>query len=145
MTGSAGFESSQHHLASDIEDDRADVEVLRPARVDNIARKVEDGVLKIGTPLCIPENGHLDVGIVTGIQVNQRDQERAKKGTECAVKITNASNPTLTYGRQFDHEKKLYSKLSRESIDALKKYFKDDMTDSDWRLVIKLKKVFSVI
>ena len=110
---------------------------------------VEEGVLRVGTPLCIPENGHLDVGIVTGIQVNQRDQDKAKKGTDAAVKIANASNPTLTYGRQFDHEKKLYSKLSRESIDALKAYFKDEMDkelgNDGWRLVVKMKKVYGIL
>ena len=51
----------------------------------------------------------------------------------------------MTYGRQFNAEHALYSELSRSTIDALKKYFKDDMQDADWRLVIKLKKVFSVI
>ena len=51
----------------------------------------------------------------------------------------------MTDGRQFDHNHQLLSKVNRASIDALKKYFKDDMQDADWRLVIKLKKVFSVI
>jgi translation initiation factor 5B len=36
------------------------------------------------------------------------------------------------------------SRISRESIDALKDHFKDDMTKDDWRLVIKLKKMFGV-
>ena len=76
---------------------------------------------------------------------NSKDVTTARKGTECAIRIVNASNPTMTYGRQFDDKHDLFSKLNRASIDALKKYFKDDMTDDDWRLVIKLKKVFSVI
>jgi hypothetical protein len=50
----------------------------------------------------------------------------------------------MTYGRQFDHTNALYSKLSRQSIDALKVFFKDDMTKDDWGLVVKLKKVFSI-
>lgn len=36
------------------------------------------------------------------------------------------------------------SVISRESIDALKEYFKDEMTKDDWRVVIKLKKTFNV-
>lgn len=36
------------------------------------------------------------------------------------------------------------SAVSRESIDALKQFFADDMTKDDWRLIIKLKKVFQV-
>jgi hypothetical protein len=36
------------------------------------------------------------------------------------------------------------SRLTRESIDALKNHFRDDMTKDDWRLVIKLKKTFGI-
>lgn len=36
------------------------------------------------------------------------------------------------------------SKISRKSIDLLKKHFKDDLEKDDWRLVIKLKKTFSI-
>lgn len=35
--------------------------------------------------------------------------------------------------------------MTRDSIDALKNYFKDEMEKDDWRLVIKLKKVFEII
>lgn len=107
--------------------------------------EVVEGVLKVGTPLCIPHLDFLDVGIVQSIEVNGKDMVTARKGQECAVKIVNHSNPGMTYGRQFDHNHQLFSKVNRASIDALKKYFKDDMKDADWRLVIKLKKVFSVI
>ena len=37
------------------------------------------------------------------------------------------------------------SRISRESINALKECFADEMTKDDWRLVLKLKKTFSVI
>ena len=50
----------------------------------------------------------------------------------------------MTYGRQFDHTHALYSKLTRQSIDALKMYFKDDVSKEDWGLVVKLKKVFNI-
>jgi translation initiation factor 5B len=36
------------------------------------------------------------------------------------------------------------SKLTRQSIDALKQYFKDDVSKEDWGLVVKLKKVFNI-
>jgi translation initiation factor 5B len=36
------------------------------------------------------------------------------------------------------------SRITRESIDALKVHFADDMMKDDWRLVLKLKKVFQV-
>ena len=38
----------------------------------------------------------------------------------------------------------LVSRITRESIDVLKANFRDDMTKDDWRLVIRLKKVFNI-
>ena len=43
-------------------------------------------------------------------------------------------------GRHFKPEDQLVSRISRESIDAVKNYFQDDMTNADWRLMIELKK-----
>jgi translation initiation factor 5B len=57
----------------------------------------------------------------------------------------NEGNPNITYGRQFDASHSLYSTLSRQSIDALKANFKEQLTNEDWKLVIKLKKVFNII
>jgi translation initiation factor 5B len=107
--------------------------------------EVVDGILKVGTPLCVPSLGGLHIGIVTSIEQNGREQDTAKKGTSVAIKIVNEHNPTITYGRQFDSSHSLYSTLSRASIDALKSHFKEKLEDDDWRLVVKLKKVFNII
>ena len=110
-----------------------------------IGVEVVEGILKVGTPLCVPALGGLTVGIVTSIEMNGREQETAKKGASVAIKIVNETNPTITYGRQFDASHTLYSQLSRASIDALKMHFKDKLETEDWRLVVKLKKVFNII
>lgn len=34
--------------------------------------------------------------------------------------------------------------ISKQSIEALKENFRDDMSKDDWKLVIKLKKVFGL-
>ncbi len=107
--------------------------------------EVIEGILKVGTPLCVPALGGLHVGVVTSIEQNGREQDTAKKGLSVAIKIVNESNPTITYGRQFDASHSLYSTLSRASIDALKSHFKEKLEDEDWRLVVKLKKVFNII
>jgi translation initiation factor 5B len=107
--------------------------------------EVLEGILKLGTPLCVPSLGGLHVGKVTSIESNGKEQEMARKGTSVAVKIVNEQNPTITYGRQFDSTNALYSTLTRQSIDALKENFKDKLDNEDWRLVIKLKKVFNII
>ena len=35
--------------------------------------------------------------------------------------------------------------ISRESIDAVKDYFREDLQKSDWQLMIELKKLFEII
>lgn len=105
---------------------------------------VADGVLRVGTPLCIPEKDNLVIGKVIGLEVNHKPVEVARKGQDVAVSIQ-AEDSSITYGRQFDHSNQLVSLLSRESINALKEFFRDDMKKDDWRLVIKLKKVFDII
>ena len=101
--------------------------------------------MKVGTPLCVPALGGLHVGKVASIESNGKEQETARNGMSVAVKIVNESNPNITYGRQFDASHSLYSTLSRASIDALKENFKDKLETEDWRLVVKLKKVFNII
>merc|ERR1711988_727498 len=107
--------------------------------------KVLEGVLKVGTPLCLPYKGGMKVGRVEGIESNHVSMEKLKKGMEAAVNInTNSTNPNLTYGRQFDANDTLYSEISRASIDALKEYFKDEVTKEEWKLVAKMKKIFGI-
>lgn len=48
------------------------------------------------------------------------------------------------YGRQFDYKDILVSKISRTSIDAVKQYFKEDLTKDDWKLMKRLKDVFDI-
>jgi len=107
--------------------------------------EVLEGILKVGTPLSVPALTGLHIGKVISIEANGKEQDTAKKGTAVAVKIVNESNPTITYGRQFDATHHLYSTLSRASIDALKAHFKEKLDTDDWKLVIKLKKLFGII
>mmetsp|Transcript_53471 Transcript_53471/g.73052 ORF Transcript_53471/g.73052 Transcript_53471/m.73052 type:complete len:977 (-) Transcript_53471:281-3211(-) len=154
------FDHFTRHLAQTLEEEKAKAKniavfpcliKIMPNMVFNqkdpiiCGVEVVDGILKLGTPLCIPHNGFIHVGRVTSIENNHQKVERMKKGTQCAIQISNEGNPGMTYGRQFTHEHALYSEISRSSIDALKKYFKDEMTNEEWRLLIKLKTVFSII
>ena len=47
-------------------------------------------------------------------------------------------------GRHFDESSKLYSKLTRESINMLKENFKEDVDDDGWRCAIKIKKLLQI-
>jgi translation initiation factor IF-2 len=66
-----------------------------------IGVNVTEGVLKIGTPLCIPMRDSLKIGHVQSIEVNKKPvkEARAKDGS-VAVKIH--SNDSIAYGRHFN-------------------------------------------
>ncbi|KAL7693976.1 putative small GTP-binding protein [Plasmopara halstedii] len=104
---------------------------------------VEEGIVKIGTPLVVPSAGGLYIGKVGSIEREHKEVDRAKKGASVAVRIDNESS--VMYGRHFDSKNQLVSRLTRQSIDALKENFREDLQKEDWQLVIKLKKVFDII
>uniref|UniRef100_A0A6Q2XWG8 Eukaryotic translation initiation factor 5B n=1 Tax=Esox lucius TaxID=8010 RepID=A0A6Q2XWG8_ESOLU len=107
---------------------------------------VEAGVLRQGTPLCVPTKGFVDIGIVTSIEINHKMVDSAKKGQEICVKIEPipGESPKM-FGRHFEATDILVSKITRASIDALKNWFRDEMGKSDWQLIMELKKTFEII
>lgn len=113
---------------------------------------IMEGRLKMGTPLCVitgeTRSGEpmvLDLGKVVSIQHNHEDQEEGKPGTSVAIKIEpNGEQRHILFGRHFDEKNLLYSHISRDSIDALKEEFRDEVTKNEWKTMVKLKKVFQV-
>jgi len=105
---------------------------------------VKEGVLKVGTPLIVAEKKCI-VGIVEGIENNKKqvNNVRAKDGS-VAIRIK-PHDSSLTVGRQFEEGDKLVSLITRDSINALKEFFRDDMTKDDWALIIQLKKQLEII
>ncbi|XP_077152660.1 eukaryotic translation initiation factor 5B isoform X2 [Ranitomeya variabilis] len=107
---------------------------------------VEAGQLKQGTPICVPSKNFVDIGIVTSIEINHKTVDAAKKGQEVCVKIEPipGESPKM-FGRHFEATDFLVSKITRQSIDALKNWFRDEMQKTDWQLIVELKKVFEII
>ncbi|XP_014867231.1 PREDICTED: eukaryotic translation initiation factor 5B isoform X1 [Poecilia mexicana] len=107
---------------------------------------VEAGLLKQGTPLCVPNKGFVEIGVVTSIEMNHKSVDTAKKGQEICVKIEPipGESPKM-YGRHFEATDIIVSKITRASIDALKNWFRDEMQKSDWQLIMELKKTFEII
>ncbi|KAG8586847.1 hypothetical protein GDO81_005498 [Engystomops pustulosus] len=107
---------------------------------------IEAGQLKQGTPICVPSKNFVDIGIVTSIEINHKTVDVAKKGQEVCVKIEPipGESPKM-YGRHFEATDHLVSKITRQSIDALKNWFRDEMQKTDWQLIVELKKVFEII
>ncbi|XP_041822506.1 eukaryotic translation initiation factor 5B [Chelmon rostratus] len=107
---------------------------------------IEAGVLRQGTPLCVPSKGFVDIGVVTSIEMNHKSVDCAKKGQEICIKIEPipGESPKM-YGRHFEATDIIVSKITRASIDALKNWFRDEMQKTDWQLIMELKKTFEII
>ncbi|XP_078514139.1 eukaryotic translation initiation factor 5B isoform X2 [Lissotriton helveticus] len=107
---------------------------------------IEAGQVKQGTPLCVPSKSFVDIGIVTSIEVNHKQVDVAKKGQEVCIKIEPipGDSPKM-FGRHFEATDFLVSKINRQSIDALKNWFREEMQKTDWQLIVELKKVFEII
>lgn len=107
--------------------------------------KVVGGQIRVGTPICIPDKGNLDIGRVARVEKDRAPVQVARKGETVCVKIEQTTiHNHIAYGRHFDSTNYLCSMLTRSSIDALKEHFKDEMKKEDWKLVIDLKKVFGI-
>jgi len=110
---------------------------------------VVEGILRVGTPICVPdikdEDGEpLMIGTVSSIEENHKEKEQVGKGAQVAVKIEALNCAPVTFNRQFNKKTILYSRLTRESIDALKENFKSDIDRDGWKLVIQLKKKLNI-
>lgn len=107
---------------------------------------VENGIVKEGTPICVPSKDFVDIGVVTSIECNHKQIESARKGQEICIKIEPipGESPKM-FGRHFDADDMLVSKITRQSIDACKNYFRDDLIKADWALMLELKKTFEIL
>ena len=85
-----------------------------------------EGVVEVGTPLCIPSKKFLEVGRVSAIRiVGETDPQpvtQATHGNTVILKIEmsqagsqSKSERRIVYGRDFDYTNKLYSKISTYS------------------------------
>ncbi|CAL0316033.1 unnamed protein product [Lupinus luteus] len=105
-----------------------------------------EGILKIGTPICIPSRDFIDIGRIASIENNHKPVDFAKKGQKVAIKIvgSNSEEQQKMFGRHFEIDDELVSHISRSSIDVLKANYRDDLSTEEWRLVVKLKAVFKI-
>ncbi|KAI0990671.1 hypothetical protein GJ496_005415 [Pomphorhynchus laevis] len=110
---------------------------------------IERGFLKIATPLCVVKEDHDEpilIGRVSSIEFNHKSLEIAKVGQEVCIKIEPwpGESPKMI-GRHFEITDPLISKISRESIDTVKEFFRDEMQKADWQLTIDLKQKLKII
>ncbi|KAK6828487.1 hypothetical protein PG987_011828 [Apiospora arundinis] len=130
--------------------------VLKPVAVFNktgpivIGVDVIEGSLRVNTPIAAVKTNSagakeiIGMGRVTSIEREHKQIPVCKKGQpSVAVKIEMGSSQP-TYGRQLEEDDQLYSLISRASIDTLKEFYRKDMTNDDWQLIIKLKPLFDL-
>ncbi|KAG9257332.1 eukaryotic translation initiation factor 5B [Emericellopsis atlantica] len=129
--------------------------VLRTVAVFNkttpivVGVDVIEGQLKINTPIAAVKhtaNGKeiVSIGRVTSIERDHKQIPVCKKGQpSVAVKIEMGSNQP-TYGRHLEETDQLYSLISRKSIDTLKEFYRKDVSNDEWQLIIKLKPLFDI-
>lgn len=82
------------------------------------------------------------LGKIISLQRNNEDVEEGKEFDNLCIRLDNPNG--LLYGRHFNYNDNVYSSITRESIDILKKDYRDKMTNNDWRHVIELKKMFNI-
>ncbi|KAL5594149.1 hypothetical protein BROUX41_001195 [Berkeleyomyces rouxiae] len=111
---------------------------------------VAEGQLKINTPLAAVRTGNngqkeiVGIGRVTSIERDHKQIPVCKKGQpSVAVKIE-MGNHQPTYGRHLEESDKLYSLISRASIDCLKDFYRADVSNEEWLLIKKLKPLFDI-
>ena len=104
------------------------------------------GIAKVGTPLCIPTQGFIEIGRIVSLENNHKPVDKAFPGDKVAMKVqsTTALEASRMYGRHFDETDELVSRVSRHSIDLLKEHFRDELGKEDWKLVLQLKSLFSI-
>ena len=62
--------------------------------------------MQVGTPLCIPSQGGMDIGRIASMELNHKAVDVARAGDSVAMKIeaTKPEEATRLYGRHFDHK-----------------------------------------
>ncbi|KAM0895891.1 hypothetical protein ACQ4PT_023546 [Festuca glaucescens] len=115
--------------------------------------EVLEGVVKVGTPICVSvpskdrsENIIHSLGRISSIQTSNGSQIFSARNGLVSIKIMgdNPQEKSRSYGRHFDASNELLSQISRKSIDVLKEYYRDEMTDENWQLICRLKKQFKI-
>ncbi|OQS55554.1 SPAC56F8.03 [Ecytonucleospora hepatopenaei] len=114
--------------------------------------EVIQGTLKINTPLCVfkkdikNNSTYTLLGKVTSIEEKKQKVNVLEQGKQAAIKVEVDKNDTAkVLDRHFTVEDEIYSVVTRKSIDLLKEFYKDDLTQEHIELLFYLKKKFDII
>lgn len=67
----------------------------------------------MGTPICIPSQGGIEIGRIASMELNHKPVDTAKRGDAVAMKIepANATEATRLFGRHFTEKVPYYGLL----------------------------------
>nr|CAB3462146.1 unnamed protein product [Digitaria exilis] len=116
--------------------------------------EVLEGIVKVGTPICVSvpsKDRGTDVvhslGRISSMEASNGMQINSAKKGLISIKIIgeNPQERSRLFGRHFNSDNELLSQISRKSIDLLKEYYRDEMSDENWQLIRRLKKQFGIL
>ena len=101
--------------------------------------EIKKGTLRLNTPICVQRYNIVNqkkipiplwLGYVTSIRLEDKDVRAAKKGDKVSVRIEgDDTTKNIQVGRNFNFNEPLISRVTKESIDALKAHFADEVRD----------------
>lgn len=83
------------------------------------------------------------IGVVESIEKDKKSVTKASPA-DGSVSCRIGGQKNISFGRHFDESHQICSWITRKSIDALKEYFRDEMTMDDWKLVKQLKTKYKI-
>ncbi|KAM0672989.1 Translation Initiation Factor 5B [Gurleya vavrai] len=101
-----------------------------------------EGILTVGAVLTRSDGFVL--GKVTSIENNKKVVLKSITGDKVAIKVETEETPRML-GRHFEESDVFYSKLTRSNIDVLKEFYKEDLSETDIKLIIDIKRIFEII
>ncbi|KAL1561509.1 photosystem II [Salvia divinorum] len=108
---------------------------------------VVEGIAKIGTPICVPGQKFVEIGRISSI-INHHKQhvDHAESGQKVIITIigSNAEEQKKMLGIHFHLADELVSKISRNSLYALRKHHLSVMS-AEKRLLLRLRKLFKIL
>eukprot|EP00702_Spironucleus_salmonicida_P003891 EST45182.1 Eukaryotic translation initiation factor 5B [Spironucleus salmonicida] len=108
--------------------------------------RVVQGTLVLNQPLAIPDReGGKYIGKVGGIQKDHKDQQEAGVGSEISVRIDTADNWIAGKDGIFDTGDRIYTKVTRKSIDIMKQHYRKELEEQKLApVILEIKKQLQV-
>ncbi|PSR83686.1 hypothetical protein BD289DRAFT_435537 [Coniella lustricola] len=112
---------------------------------------VVEGNLKVNTPIAAVRHNAttglkeiVAMGRVTSIERDHKKMDVCKQGQPSVAARIEMGGHQPAYGRQLEETDILYSQISRASIDCLKEFYRKDVSNEEWKLIVKLKPLFDI-